>query len=90
MLDEWAKYQLKMNKIPEEDVAEMSTDMEVTFKDGTKRRICEVFSRCMGYLRRTVDFNVGKRSEYESRKNFTEEKAKMHLTSDDEGPDDAA
>ena len=90
MLDEWAKYQLKMNKIPEEDVAEMSTDMEVTFKDGTKRRICEVFSRCMGYLRRTVDFNVGKRSEYESRKTFSEEKAKMHLSSDCEGPDDAA
>ena len=90
MLDEWAKYQLKLNKIPEEDVAEMSTDMVVTFKDGTKKRVCEVFSRCMGYFRRTIDFNVGKRSEFEERKNFSEEKAKMYLISKDDGPDDAA
>lgn len=88
MLDEWAKYQLKLNRIPEEDVDEVSTDMVVKFKDGSERRICEIFSRCMGYLRRTVDFNVGKYSEYESRKEFTEEKALEHI--DDGGPDDAA
>ena len=88
MLDEWAKYQLKLNRIPEEDVDEVSTDMVVKFKDGSERRICEIFSRCMGYLRRTVDFNVGKYSEYESRKEFSEEKALGHI--DDGGPDDAA
>lgn len=88
MLDEWAKYQLKLNRIPEEDVDEVSTDMVVKFKDGSERRICEIFSRCMGYLRRTADFNVGKYSEYESRKEFTEEKALKHL--DDGDPDDIA
>lgn len=91
MLDDWAKYQLQLNRIPEEEVTEMSTDMVITLKDGTRRRICEVFSRCMGYFRRTVDFNVGKRSEFEERKPFSEEKAKMYLVQNNgETPDDAA
>lgn len=87
MLSEWAKYQLKLNRINEDDVEEVTNDMVVKFKDGTEKTICEVYSRCMGYLRRTVDFNVGKRSEYDSRKTFTEEAAVVHL---DDTPDDAA
>ena len=62
MLDEWAKYQLKLNHINEDDVEEMSTDFVVTFKDGTKRRVCQVYSRVMGYIRPTTDYNVGKYS----------------------------
>ena len=90
MLTDWESYQLKLHHIDEKDVESLSTDMKVTFKDGTERRVCQVWSRCMGYFRPTTDYNVGKYSEFETRKNFTEEKAKMHLTSDDEGPDDAA
>lgn len=90
MLDEWAKYQLKLNRIPEEDVDNVTTDMVVKFKDGSEKCICEIFSRCMGYLRRTVDFNVGKYSEYESRKTFTEEKALEHTNDYGDTPDDAA
>lgn len=87
MLSEWAQYQLKLNRIPEEDVVDVTNEMLVTFKDGTQRRICEIYSRCMGYLRPTTDYNVGKYSEYESRKTFTEEKAVANI---DGGPDDAA
>lgn len=86
MLDEWAKYQLKLNHIDEEDVDEMSTDFVVTFKDGTKRRVCQIYSRVMGYLRPTTDYNVGKYSEFMTRKYFTEEKA----ATAEKGPDDAA
>lgn len=86
MLDEWAKYQLKLNHINEEDVEDMSTDMVVTFKDGTERRICQVWSRVMGYLRPTTDYNVGKYGEFRTRKYFTEESANC----DSDGPDDAA
>ena len=90
MLTDWEQYQLKLNRIDEKDVESLTTDMKITFKDGTERRVCQIWSRCMGYLRPTTDYNVGKYSEYESRKTFSEEKTKMHLTSDDEGPDDAA
>lgn len=90
MLDEWSKYQLQLNKIPEEEVEHLTTDMKVLFKDGTERRVCQIWSRCMGYFRPTTDYNVGKRSEFEERKPFSEEKAKMHLSQDNEGPDDAA
>lgn len=86
MLDEWAKYQLKLNHINEEDVEEMSTDFVVTFKDGTKRRVCQIYSRVMGYIRPTTDYNVGKYSEYKTRKYFTEESANCNC----DGPDDAA
>ena len=81
MLTEWAKYQLELNRIPVEDVDEVSADMEVTFKDGTKRRICEIYTRCMGYFRRTSDFNKGKYSEFASRTPYKEPEG---------GPDDAA
>lgn len=87
MLSEWAQYVLKQNRIPEEDVADVSNEMLVTFKDGTQRRICEVYSRVMGYIRPSTEFNIGKYSEFESRKEYTEEKIMPHLV---EVPDDIA
>ena len=38
-----------------------------------ERRECEVFSRSMGFIRPTRNFNVGKFSEFSERKMFTEE-----------------
>lgn len=87
MLSEWAQYVLKQNRIPEEDVVDVSNEMLVTFKDGTQRRICEVFSRVMGYIRPSTEYNIGKYSEFESRKEYTEEKIMPHLV---EVPDDIA
>ena len=81
MLTDWEQSVLKANRIDAEDVESVSSDMLVTFKDGSERRICEVWSRCMGYLRPSTDYNVGKYSEFESRKYFKEP---------DGGPDDAA
>lgn len=37
-----------------------------------KRQECEVFSRSMGYIRPVSNFNIGKKSEFEERKTFTE------------------
>lgn len=37
-----------------------------------KRTECEVFSRSMGFIRPISNFNIGKRSEFEERKTFTE------------------
>lgn len=40
-----------------------------------ERQPCEVYTRVMGYIKPTDTFNCGKKSEYKSRKCFTEEKA---------------
>lgn len=37
-----------------------------------QRQKCEVFSRSMGFIRPIENFNIGKRSEFEERKTFTE------------------
>lgn len=37
-----------------------------------KRTPCQVFQRCMGYIRPVENFNLGKKSEFYSRKNFLE------------------
>ncbi len=37
-----------------------------------ERQLCEVWSRVMGYYRPTSSYNVGKKSEYDDRKCFTE------------------
>lgn len=50
MLSEWAQGVLKANRIDQDDVEDVSTSFEVTFKDGSKRRICEVWSRVMGSI----------------------------------------
>lgn len=47
---------------------------EIELKD-EERQPCEVYTRVMGYIKPTDTFNVGKKSEYKSRKCFTEEKA---------------
>lgn len=40
-----------------------------------ERQLCEVWTRVMGYLRPVSEFNKGKKSEFYSRKNFSEKKA---------------
>ena len=37
-----------------------------------QRTPCEVFSRSMGFIRPTRNFNIGKYSEFNERKTFTE------------------
>ena len=39
-----------------------------------KRTPCEVFTRVMGYIRPVSNYNLGKKSEFYSRKYFTEDK----------------
>lgn len=63
--------------------ADLSPDVQlVKMKDGSEHRLCEVWSRVMGYLRPYQDFNVGKKSEFESRNNFKESKARFYLQED--------
>lgn len=47
--------------------------------DDTERQPCEIWTRVMGYHRPVSEFNRGKKSEYYSRKCFSEEKAKEHM-----------
>lgn len=72
MLSEFAEAVLKNHKISEEDVAEVSSDLVITFKDGTKQQVCEVWSRVMGYYRPMSEYNVGKRQEHADRELFVE------------------
>ena len=44
-----------------------------------ERQACEIWTRVMGYHRPISEFNKGKKSEYYSRKCFSEEKAKEKL-----------
>ena len=54
-------------------------DIELLDSERTK---CEVWTRVMGYHRPIESFNRGKKSEFYSRKCFTEEKAVEHLKKD--------
>lgn len=45
MLSEFAQAVLKNHKINEEDVESVDNSLVVTFKDGSKHQICEVWSR---------------------------------------------
>jgi len=47
-----------------------------------ERQPCEIWTRVMGYHRPVSEFNRGKKSEYYSRKCFTEGKATAHLSLD--------
>ena len=47
---------------------------EIELKEDERTK-CEVWTRVMGYHRPVSEFNRGKKSEYYSRKCFTEEKA---------------
>ena len=59
--------------------------MDIELKD-EERTQCEVWTRVMGYHRPVSEFNRGKKSEFYSRKCFTEEKAVEHLEKDVEMP----
>ena len=48
MLNDFEKAVLKSNQIDEDLVEGVTTSYEVTFKDGTKQQLCEVYSRVMG------------------------------------------
>lgn len=47
--------------------------------DEKERQLCEIWTRVMGYHRPVSSFNRGKKSEFRERKNFREEKVKVHL-----------
>ena len=53
---------------------------EIELKD-EERQPCEVYTRVMGYIRPSSEFNVGKKSEFKSRKCFTEENAVKRMDS---------
>lgn len=42
--------------------------------DNKKRTPCEIYTRVMGYLRPVSAYNLGKKSEFYSRKYFLEKK----------------
>ena len=72
MLSDNEKKILASHRIPEEDVERVTSDLVVTFKDGSQRQICEVWSRVMGYHRPTTEYNKGKYAEFADRKPFIE------------------
>lgn len=74
MLTDFGKGILKANRISDENIESVTESGLVTFKDGTQRQICEVWSRCMGYFRPVSEYNIGKKSEFEERKYFVESK----------------
>jgi hypothetical protein len=54
----------------------MDTRVQVTWSDGKiyLRQPCQLFTRVMGYLRPVSHYNIWKKSEFYSRKYFTEQK----------------
>lgn len=46
-----------------------------------ERQPCEIWTRVMGYHRPVSEYNKGKKSEYYSRKCFTEANARKHMDS---------
>lgn len=58
------------------NVAENVADVEL--KD-CERQECEVWTRVMGYHRPVSEYNKGKKSEFYTRKCFSEEKAKAGI-----------
>ena len=58
------------------NVAENVADVEL--KD-CERQECEVWTRVMGYHRHVSEYNKGKKSEFYTRKCFSEEKAKAGI-----------
>ena len=49
----------------------MNEQNVIVLKD-EERQKCEVWTRVMGYLRPVSEYNIGKKSEYASRKTFVE------------------
>lgn len=50
------------------------TDKEILSKSNKDRQECEVYTRCMGYFRPVSQYNKGKKSEFNERKWFKEER----------------
>ncbi len=50
-------------------------NIEDVILDNSERQRCEVYSRVMGYIRPTTEYNVGKLGEFKSRLCFCEDKA---------------
>lgn len=50
------------------------TDNEILSNNEQARQKCECWTRVMGYFRPMSDYNKGKKSEFNERKWFTEEK----------------
>ena len=51
--------------------------MDITKPEEQKviqRQRCQIYSRCMWYMRPVANYNIGKKTEFYSRKYFTEEK----------------
>ena len=49
-----------------------ATHSTVVLRDD-ERTLCDVYSRVMGYLRPTSDWNIGKRGEWADRHHYREE-----------------
>ncbi len=52
--------------------------MDITKPEEQKvieRQRCQIYSRCMWYMRPVSNYNIGKKTEFYSRKYFTEEKS---------------
>ncbi|MBQ8750492.1 MAG: hypothetical protein IJZ30_02510 [Alphaproteobacteria bacterium] len=50
-------------------------NIEDVILDDSERQRCEIYSRVMGYIRPTTEYNVGKLGEFKSRLCFCEERA---------------
>ena len=50
-------------------------NIEDVILDDSERQRCEIYSRVMGYIRPTTEYNVGKMEEFSSRLCFVEDKA---------------
>ena len=60
-----------------------STDANDVVLDDKERQPCEVWTRVMGYFRPYSEYNKGKKSEFRSRKCFTEKNAVAHMELED-------
>ena len=72
-LNEYQSYILSQHGALSDDVQNFNDDntsMEITYKDGSKKTLCSIFSRCMGYHRPVSDWNIGKKQEFASRKTY--------------------
>lgn len=55
--------------------------ISVTELKDSERQPCEIWTRVMGYFRPLSEFNLGKKSEFFSRKYFTERKCTNKIPS---------
>lgn len=76
-LNDKQKAFLTQNNISDKDVVDVDVSQsKVTFIGGIVKTVCEVWTRVMGYHRPFSEYNKGKKSEFLTRKCFTEEHAK--------------